>query len=224
MRKLLIQENRISYGALFARPAFGLWGDGSRILDGLFTAFSKRGINLGNFRFDQTGQDPAAQGITVSFGPSCSYKFKLDRVESTLNNFRREDYAIYPEILQEGATWLRSTIPGFSFQSHLFTYFGHSRLSEGTSQDVLAGIPTLSIPEIGESEGNGIIFHWKQPESGWRVQLLVDHSLNVTNGVFIQFLLFVTSDSIDYPATASAGRGMMDVALKRIGLEMDYAN
>lgn len=224
MKTLLVQQNQISYAALFSQPAFALLENGGRILDGLFTAFSKRGVNLGSFRFEQTAQDPAAQTINVSFGPSCFYKFKLDRIESALNNFRREDFAVFPEILQEGADWLRSSIPDFSFQSHLFTYFGHNQLSEGTSQDVLAALPTFSIPEIGASEGNGIIFHWKLTDRDWRVQLLVDHSLTVTNGLFIQFFLFITGDSVNYSETATAGRSIMDTALKKIGLEIDDAN
>lgn len=223
MKRLLVQQNQVSYAALFSRPAFALWGDGERILNGLFTAFSKRGVSLANFRFDQAGQDPGAQAITVSFGPLCSYKFKLDRVEASLNNFRRDDLAIFPHLLGEGATWLRSAIPDFSFQSHLFTYFGHSQLSEGTSQEFLTAIPTFSIPEIGESEGNGIIFHWKLKDRDWKVQLMVDHSLTVTNGLFLQFLLFATGDQLDYPETATAGRSIMDMALKKIGLEIDDA-
>lgn len=224
MRRLLVQQNQVSYAALFSRPAFALWGDGSTILDGLFTAFSKRNISLANFRFDQSSQDPAAQSVTVTFGPSCFYKFQLDRVESVLNNFRDEDLAIFPEILQQGADWLRSAIPGFAFQSHLFTYFGHSKLSEGTSQEVLSALQTISIPEIGTSEGNGIIFHWKLPDHDWRIQFMIDHSLTVPAGLFIQFLLFATGDVIDYSKTAVDGRSIMERALNKLGLEFDDAN
>jgi len=224
MKKLLVQQNQVTYAAQFARPVFALWGDGKRILEGLFTAFNKRGITLANFRFDQSSQDPAAQALIVSFNPSYFFKFHLDHVESILNNFRSEDLIVFPEVLNEGAEWLRSSIPDFSFHSHLFTYFGHAKLSQGSSHDVLAAIPTFSIPEIGTSEGNGIIFHWKLPDRGWKTQLLIDHSLTVSNGLFIQFLLFITEDSINYAETAKVGRNIMDVALKQIGLEIDDGN
>jgi hypothetical protein len=223
MKKLLVQQNQMSYAALFSHPAFALWGDGRALLNGLFTAFSKRGVTLANFRFEQGSQEPAAQALIVSFGTSSSYKFQLDRVESVLRNYPRSDLEIFPGILQEGADWLRSAIPDFSFESHLFTYYGHSRLSEGTGQDVLAAIPTMSIPEIGASEGNGIIFHWNLPERGWKIQLLIDHSLTVPDGLFIQFFVFITRDSIDYSKTTIDGRSILDTALQKIGLEIDDA-
>lgn len=162
--------------------------------------------------------------MTVTFGPSCVYKFQLDRIESTLSNFNREDLAVFPEILQEGTNWLRTAIPDFSFQAHLFTYFGHNKLSQGTSKEVLEALPTISLAEIGESEGNGIIFHWAMPERKWRIQLMIDHSLTVPSGLFIQFLLFAPGDAIDYSETAVSGRGIMESALNKIGLEIDDAD
>jgi hypothetical protein len=224
MRRLLAQQNQVSYAALFSRPAFALWGEEKTLLDGLFSTFSKRGIGLANFRFGQGGQDPASRSLTVTFGSSCFYRFQLDRVDSALDNFGSEDLAVFPEILEEGASWLRSIVPQFAFQSHMFAYSGHCKLSDGTSREVLEPLPTLSIPEIGSSEGNGIIFHWTLPDQKSRVQLTIDHSLVVPSGLFTHFLLFVNTDVIDYRETVARGRGIMEKALKQIGLEFDDAN
>jgi len=224
LKKLQTQENQVSYVAVFSRPAFALWGQGGRILDGLFTAFEKRGISLSDFVFDQTSQVPAAQSITVNLSPSCYFKFQLERIESVLKNFTDQDLMLFAEILQQTTDWLRAAVPGLSFKSHLFGYFGHSRLSEGTSKDVLASFPTVSVPDIGVSEGNGIIFHWQLPEREWKIQLTIDHSLTLQKGLFTQFFLLTPGDNIDYQKVATAGRDIMEKALNHIGLESDNGN
>lgn len=224
MRRLVVRQNQISYAGLFSRPALSFLGSGGKIIDGLLAAYKDQNVNLGSFRLEQASPDPTAHSVNLAFSPSCVYQFKLDRVESVVSNFRREDYEMFPRILSQGAEWLRSAIPEFSFQSHLFTYFGHNGLSDGTSQDVLAQLPSISIPEIGVSEGNGVIFHWRIPDRDWKAQLLIDHSLSVPGGLFVQFLLFGVGDQIDYSATATTGRSIMEVALRKIGLEIDDAS
>ena len=224
LRKLLTQQNQVSYAALFSRPAFALWGDGKTILDGLFNTFSKRGISLASFRFGQGTQDQANQSVTVTFSPFWFYRFQLDRVESTLDNFTDQELTLFPEVLQEGANWLKTVVPHLEFQSHLFTYSGHHKLSEGTSREVLDPLTNVSMSEIGSSEGNGIIVHWEVPDQKWRLQLTVDQSLTVLNGLFTHFILFINDPAIDYATTAVAGRAILQKALNNIGLEFDDAS
>jgi len=223
LRKLLTQQCQVSYTALFSQPAFALWGDGKVILEGLFSTFGKRGISLASFRFGQGSQDQANQSVTVTFNPSWFYRFQLDRVESTLDNFTAEELKVFPEVLEEGANWLRAVVPHFGFQSHLFTYSGHHKLSEGTSRQVLEPLSAVTMPGVGVSEGNGIILHWEVPDQKWRLQLTVDHSLAVANGLFTHFILFVNEPVIDYVRTAEAGRAALQKALNNIGLEFDDA-
>lgn len=220
MRKLFIQQNQISYVGLFSRPAFPLWGEGAKILDGLYTAFTPYKVSLADFRQDSLSQFISDLSVTVLLGPSGNYKFKLDRVESSLSNFTEEELTNFPDVLSRGAKWLRSAVPDFAFQTHLFTYHNHSKLSEGTAKEFLLQYSQTSLPSAGTNLGNGVIANWIEPSQERQVRFTIDHSHVYTDGLFIQFSMQASGDEIDYFETATTGRALLDDALAKIGFEI----
>jgi len=222
MRKLVVQQNQISYVGLFSKPAFSLWGEEAKILEGLYTTFAPYRISLANFHSESATQDPSDQAVAINFGPWKSYKFKFDRVEARHSNYNSdEELGEFPELLTKGETWLRSTAPALSFQTHLFTYSSHNKLSEGTSTDFLLSLSQVSIPSIGISRGNGIIFHWDIPDQKWQVQLTVDHSNIEVGGLFIDFAVISGVDRLDYTEALQEGKALLYRALENIALEFD---
>ena len=133
-RELLVQRNELNYIGLFSEPALGLWGDGAKILQGMFGAFSPYNISLGDIRNDSSSLHPSDQVVTVRFGAIGEYRFRFDRVELTLLNFNRSSLFEVPKLLTAGDEWLRSVVPGFTFSSDLFASLSHSELGHGTSQ------------------------------------------------------------------------------------------
>lgn len=221
MQRLLVQRNELNYIGLFSEPALGLWGEGAKILQGLYGAFTPFHISLADIRNDASSLQPSDQVVTVKFGAIGEYRFKFDRVELTLLNFNRNSLIEVPKLLTAGDEWLRSVVPGFTFGSHLFASLSHSELDHGTSQEFLRGLSSLDIPGVGVSEGCGIIFHWDLPEKGWRVQFMIDHSLSVDNGLFVNYLIRPSGDKIDYLNFMAEGTQLYERMLSEIGLEAD---
>lgn len=219
MQKLLVQSNQLDYVAFFSQPGLGLWGEGTKILQGLFSAFSPFHINLADLRNDSSSLHPSDQVVTVRFGAIGEYRFKFDRVELTLLNFNSKSLVEVPKVLTAGDEWLRSVIPGFTFSSHLFATLSHSELDHGTSQEFLRNLSALDIPGVGVSEGSGIIFHWDLREKGWRVQFGIDHSVSVNNGLFVNYVIRPVGDKIDYFNFVVEGTQLFERLLSKLGLE-----
>src|SRR5919108_456184 len=99
MRKLIIQQNQVNYVGLFSKPAFSLWGNGARILEELYKAFSPYKVSLADFRQDYLSPVISDTSVTVFLGSNGNYKFKFDRVEVLLSNFTEQELTNFPDAL-----------------------------------------------------------------------------------------------------------------------------
>ncbi len=221
MRKLIIQQDQVSYVGLFSKPAFSLWGEGSKILEELYKAFSPYKVSLADFKQDYLSPILSDISVTVFLGANGNYKFKFDRIEASFSNFTEQELAGFPDVLSRGTDWLHSNLPDFSFQTHLFTYYNHSKLSEGTAKEFLLNFSQVRLDDIGMGLGNGLIFNWIEPKLERRLQLMIDHSHAYADALFIQFLMQSTGDKIDYWETAATARDLLDRALAMIGFEIE---
>jgi hypothetical protein len=220
MRTLTIQRNQLEYVGLYSRPPFTLWGAGQVILEGLYDAFAGLYSGLGDFRIEGDAAQPADQAVTVTLPHQSVFRFKFDRIEATHFDFRADDVPFLADVLTRGRGWLNSGDLRVPFQSHLLTYTAHAS-SDGTSKDLLSGIGFQTIAALGENLGTGALFHGNIPELGWRVQLTVDHSLSVTDGVFIQFLVLIMEDQLNYDEAVRSGQRILSNALEEIGFQLD---
>jgi len=221
MPKLLASQVQITFYGLFSQPMFSVWGQGEKILGGLFNAFKDYNVTAGDMRYETTSPNVTDSVISVSlFNSSANYKYKVDRVEAVFNDFTEEQSQRIPEVLQHGDSWLRSLGLDFSFKSQLLLHTSHNQLSEGTSEEFLKALSSPDVPDIGNSKGNGITFHWDIPERDWDLSMAVDHSAYVTNGLFVQFLLKTTHDKLDYVDTFQAAISLGRTALAKLGLSV----
>ena len=221
MQKLSILQNQVSYVGLFTRPTFTLWGEGQKILQGLYDAFSSYKVSLADFRNDSSSQVLADQSVVVGLGPTLVYKFKFDRVETVMSAFTDQELDQFPEVMSKGTVWIRSAAPEFAFQTHLFTYHCHSKLSEGTATEFLRGLSQTNFEIPGVGLGNGIIFNWLESEREQRIQLTVDHSHVYPEALFLHFTLQDSTDLIDYGEALKSGKALLTTALERMGLEFE---
>jgi hypothetical protein len=220
MLRLLIQQNVAEYKGAYTRPPFSLWGDGKALLEGLHDTFSEFQVSLKDFRVDGNPENPSSQTVKVYLGSTGQFHFRFDRVEATITNGTTEEVNLLPAIAGKGATWLREAVQGFTFQSHLFSYTAHCALAEGTSESVLAGLQTPQLSTLGTVRGSGVIFHADDLERSWRLQLTLDHSLLVEDGIFIQFAVLVLQDHVDYVVLMSEARGLLRDSLATLGLSL----
>ena len=221
MITLTVKQNQIDYIGLFEKPVFNLVGEARQIIEGLYNAFSPYQVALSDFRLEEVVTTPSSFGVNVYLKSLGSYKFRFDRVDCTFSGFADEDLPKFADILKRGDDWLRSAAPGFSFKSHTFFYAGHCQLSESTSQDFLLALPGKDVIDIGQGLGDGIIHNWRDSETGARFQVLIDHSLSLKDGIFIQLTILIVEDRLDYSATISRGQALLGEALKKIGLQLE---
>ncbi|HEX6809791.1 MAG TPA: hypothetical protein VF118_17520 [Gemmatimonadaceae bacterium] len=221
MTKAIIQMNQLDYVAAFSRPALSLWGDGARILQGLYDSFHGLHQGLNDITVEGDPAHPARQSVTVAIKPNAYYRFRFDRVEAQMVNFSDAHIATLPDILARGDRWLREAIPSLAFQSHVLSYSSHSRLEGAKSSNVLASLTRTNFPMLGESAGAGIIYRSELPTRGWRTQLTIDHSLVVPDGLFVYFEVLVNADQIDYGEALTFARHLLDGAIDSIGVRFE---
>lgn len=221
MTTATIQINQLDYVAAFSRPALSLWGDGARILQGLYDAFYGLHQGLNDITVEGDPAHPAQQSVTVAIKPNAYYRFRFDRVEAQMVNFSDAQIAMLPDIVARGDRWLRASIPSLTFQSHVVSYSSHSKLEGTKSSKVLAGLTRTTFPMLGESTGAGIIYRSELPGRGWRTELTIDHSLVVPDGLFVHFEVLVTADEIDYGEALALARQLLDGAIASIGVKFE---
>lgn len=217
MHKLSIQRNEANYTGLFAEPPFTLWGEGAKILEGLYRAFRPFGITLADIRSDHGSGSLADEGVSVHVGSQASFRFKLDRIEASINSFTTADLESFADLLSFGEQWLRGAVPGLNFSSHLFSYVCHGAIDGTTSSAFLSQLASPQIHAFGQCRGNGIIWHGDIERQ--RVQLALDHSILVPEGLFLQFILVTLDDVVDYAQILRTARERLSLGLGEIGLE-----
>jgi hypothetical protein len=220
MPRLTIQEDTNSYTGFFLSPAFALWGEGLRLIEGLYRTFNDYGAGLNDIKADATS-DSSSSGVNVDLGSLGDYKLGFEQVEWTVNNIDDEDFARVPAMLSRGDVWLRSVVPDFGFKLHGFNYYSHNLLSDVTSQDFLRKFSSADIHGVGTSLGNGLIFHWELPEDGWRMNLTIDHSNIHVGGLFLEQDVYALSDKIDYENLVISSRKLLRDTLAKIDLEFE---
>jgi len=221
---LVIEQNQVSYTGNYAKPPFKLWGQGGTILSGLCDAFGSFNVTLAHLRVEGAGsQSPLDQAVNVAFGTKGIYRFRFDKVESTFVNFTDEDLDMLPGILAAGEDWLRKAVPELRFQSHQIQYGSHSRPSEGTIDELLQRVVKTDLEIPGGSLKAGVILKWIEPENGWVVQMTLDYSQFVENGLFLWFGITISADRLNFREVAAGARSLLDNRLGQLGLSISTA-
>ena len=220
MITLTINRDQIDYVGTFERPAFSLVGN-TLVLEGLFDTFSKFKVALSDFRLDTTAAVPTENGINIFLKSLGLYRLRFDRVEWTVTDFNEEDFSRLPDVLSSGGKWFRSVESNFSFKTHTFVYGVHCRLSEGTAKDFLISFPSQIDFTFGESLGNGLLYNWHDARVGGKFNLMIDHSLSVKDGLFIQLVYVVERDEVDYEQVLIIGQQALNEVLSKLGLQFE---
>ena len=221
MLRLLVKQNVAEYMGAYTRPPFSLWGDGRTLLEGLHDAFAPFDVGLKDFRVEGTPEDPASQTVKIYLGLTGQYRFRFDRVEATITNGTADELRLLPSILDSGAAWLRQAVENFTFRSHLFSYGVHCSIAEESSETFLTNLQTPQLTRLGTPRGSGVIFHAEDTQRSWRLQLTIDHSLLVENGIFVQFVVLVPQDVVAYPQFISEAETVLRESLNTLGLTLE---
>src|SRR6266446_7360966 len=134
MHELEIRSNQIDYVGLLAQPAFSLWGEGKILLAALYGAFKPFNVKLSDF----TGADNANladQEVAIRLGSGAVFRFRFDKVEARLANYREDELVRFPGIVERGVIALREAATDFAIASHLLAHASHSVIPGVTSRD-----------------------------------------------------------------------------------------
>ena len=219
MQKLIVQQVSIDYYGFFASPAFSLLGEMRQIIEGLSNAFASHNIGLGNFRLDGDNTEPSTATITVRLGPYGVYRLKFDQVQASLGPFTDEELEGFVSVIEKGNQWVRATVQNFRFKTHVFSYASHCTVGGETSSTFLLSLPRRLTPVPGEDLGSGVLETWYDPEMHARVRFMLDHSLQVNDGLYVSYMVVFERDEIDYAEAAHQARIVLDSYLERLGLQ-----
>lgn len=223
MHDLEIRINQVDYVGVLAQPAFSLWGEGKILLATLFAGYRPYNVKLADISGSGDGESIADQEISVRFGGVGLFRFRFDRVEARLSNYGEEDLVRFPDLVERGVASIREAASDFSLASHLLVHASHSVIAGVSSRDYFRDLAPQPNLEIGESRGHGFIFHFDIPDRAWQVQLTLDHSLSISDGIYVNYNVLVVSDRLDYQQTFMEARDLFNRCLKQVGLKIPTA-
>jgi hypothetical protein len=218
MQELHIKRNQLDYIGAFAKPAFVLWGESKSLFEGLYHAFAPFNVTLSDFRIEGNVEDPSSQSVKVLVGSNATFRFRFDRFEVTIQDFSDAELSVLTNILASVGQWIRSVVPEFKFQSHITGYVAHCDVAGSSSRDFLHSLRAPELSALGKSSSSGLIFHGEFADHQRTVQLTLDHSLAVKDGLFVNFASLVTNSDIDYASEQAQLLKVFDRALNELGL------
>jgi hypothetical protein len=219
-RELDVRWETLNYTARYARPTFSLWGQGGKIVEGLYDALSRYGVTLENITGTPTLQNASAPLLTIAIGNSGTLKVAHDRLEFSFSNFTTDFFQSLPQLFSGCTQWLRGAVPKFQFATHQFHYFIHSYVKEATTEGVLKTINPMTLKSGGLSLGHGAIFNHLLPDRKWITQLIIDRSSFLPDALFVALNLTVSYDDIKYETLILEGREYLDSLLEGFDLSL----
>jgi hypothetical protein len=218
MRQLDIVNDQLEYVGLLAAPAFQLFANPATLASGLYHAFSGYHSGTDDITFEGEPTDPLRGSCEVDLGTNGTYKLSLERVEWVRPGAWAGE--LDSTVLARGDTWLRSLrMGGPVMHSHYFTYTAHTLPQSVTARELLLGMGGPSLPELGENEGTGLIFHSRiSPDTS--IQFTINQSHEVENGLFVELVAILGTDQIDYLQIGPWLRDILHRAAGGVGLEI----
>lgn len=155
----------------------------------------------------------------MDLGSHGTYKVSLERVEWT--RLSAWTWELDSAVLAHGDTWLRTQRgAGTLMHSHYFTYAAHAFPLSTSARELIMELGAPALAGFGEGDGTGLIFHTRVEPKGFPMQLTIDHSHQMQNCIFVELVVRMEQDEIDY---AEAGLQLLrttDRALAALGLKV----
>jgi hypothetical protein len=212
------RQNSFNYVATLARPIFSLWDRPGALLAGLYDAYSDIGIGLRDISFVGPENAAAERGVAVNWGERSSMTLRLDRMEATIRNYLQSDLEAVPGYIERGEDWLRRESPEHRFATRLVTTSSHSLLNGESVEGILRNIGIRELNSSGRPRGHGASYHFEFPERSTLVDLMIDRSLVIDGGLYLNTMFLISGDIVDYHDVLNWGRATIDDLLSQIGL------
>jgi hypothetical protein len=219
MLSIQVYQDQLEYVGLFATPAFGLLSQSTRVVSGLYHAFVGMHSGLAAFQAESNPDIPLMETVVVNLTDRGTYRLNGERIEWTFPAAGASE--LDASVLARGDAWLRSTLPSLTFQHHYYTYFAHCWVVGGSAKEFLIGLGSPHLEGVGENLGTGLIFHVNFPDHGWSLQITVDHSHVLVDGLFVQAVATVMMDRVSHQQTVGDVDRLLRESLVRLGLQLE---
>ena len=220
MPKLAVQTNGLDYVGTYSRPAFSLWGQGAKVVSGLYDAFTPMGVSLSQISSKSGGDGVASESVNVLLGKRGIFQFRFDRVAVSKKDFTDAELIDFPSVAKAGIDWLLRAAPETEFESHTFSYAGHAEILGSDSREYLSSLLYPDL-EVGHDLGSGIIFHREIPIRSAKMELTVDHSKVIEGGLFLSFVVDIERGFLDYRDSIDYWLSTLNASLNAIDLQFD---
>lgn len=221
MTKLITKSNSFDYYGFFVDPLFPLLGEIKTMLGGLYNTFSAYNVSLNSFRLEGDVSNPASAAILVHLGRCGNYRLKFDHVQVGVSDHTTEDVEGTVGAIKKGDTWLRETVPSMKFRTHVAAFIGHFSLVDTTSSKFLLEMPRRNTPVRGKDLGSGIVETWHDDVMDAKVRLTIDHSLQQADGLYLNYMITLERDEIDYVEIAQQSDALLNSVINELGLEFE---
>jgi hypothetical protein len=226
MAQLVIQTNYLSYSAAFLTPRWSLLlDDQSRVVEALYESFSEKGTAPTDISLEGDADRPASESVAATIPNVGVFSVKNDGVQFAAQGITDAGLESLPDILRRGTEWLRVDAgKGRLFESHTVNYIAHGGIPGSNSTEVLQRLPQRALG-FESSMPSGIIAHGRVQDLGAEasVHLTVDHSAHIRDGLYVQLIVHLIADQVNYSKLLSSTRSILDKGLASLDLTLPIA-
>lgn len=224
MRELQIRTNEASYVGVFSEPAFDLLGQAGVLVASAYKALRPFNVGLDAITVDPDPATAAAFVVRVRLGARSEIKIRVDRLEATLRDYLLPELDLFPSAIQGAAEAVRGMVEGHAFQTHALGFIAHGEITGLSSEEYLTALSSPPDLGIGVAEGHGLVYNYRLSDRPWTIKLYMDHSVAVTNGLFVRYTVIVPETISDLAETAMHARQTFRAIMNRLDLNTEVGN
>jgi hypothetical protein len=211
--KFEVKQSDLTVEGRFQKPAFGVVGAGQQKLhESLLSRLATFGSAPSNVFLNAATGSLADRGATFNIpSVNAGIKLSIDKVEIGFNDLTRVHFPQLRTIATHAFEALDEHVPDLRYVAYiaLLNYHG---LIEGVKPLEFIGQYVTKAPDLGMHSGSAAGFYYGPKGSRHQLNVIVDTSVAVPNGVYIRIAITFDGSKLAHDTlTAVAAKGVKDV-------------
>jgi len=221
LRELEVSRADLVFEAAFPAPVFSLFRDPAGLLERLYARLASYGLGLNDLRVERgTGQALDLHILVYLFNYTTTLRVRVDRVEVVCSELPREDVERITAAIIDALSGVREYRSDLSFATFAVVVNLHGTTQGQAARDYLAQFVTRIPTDLGALLGTGVVFYFGPRENRLLVNVTVDRSAVITDGLFVRVHGVWDGRRIEATALPQTMEALVRESLAGIGLAL----
>ena len=219
--KLEVSKADLVFEAGFPKPEFGLFREGTRLLDQLYTRLEPHGLKLTDIRMERGNGSVGDQHLQLYlFNYLMTVRVRVERVEITCSDLPQDLVDRFKAAIVDTLRAVKDYQRDLSFRAFVIAFGLHAKLEGMSARDFLVRFVTNTPGNLGASTGFGAAFYFGPHENRLLSTITVDASALVPDGLFVRINTVWDPDRVAIDSLADVADSYTRQVLESLGLQL----